>query len=160
MLFSCTKHEIQKLFLGLRISHQVVLLFKDSKGGTEEPVKLPHSHSNHPPIQEVGKNWIVWHQVVRVKEKGFRLHGRCSVLTERCDARERTHCAGGDDFYESTTFCVRHEICSNRYISTITYHNPIRHACQVSCTPRTRPMKRSLGELLGHRIVFIYDSMH
>src|SRR5260370_26893764 len=81
------------------------------------------SRCNHPPIQEDGKNCVVWHAVVRVKKKGFRLHGRPSVLTERCDARERTHCAGGYDFYESTTFCVRHEICSNRY--TITYHNPI-----------------------------------
>jgi hypothetical protein len=83
------------------------------------------SSCNHPQIQEDGKDWIVWHPVVRVKEKGIRLHGRSSVLTERCYARERTHCASAHDFYESTTFCVRHEMCSNRYISTITYHNLI-----------------------------------
>src|SRR5580704_5984720 len=39
---------------------------------------------NHASIQEDGKNRIVWHPVVRVKEKGLRLHGRSSVLTERC----------------------------------------------------------------------------
>jgi hypothetical protein len=66
------------------------------------------SGRNHPPIQEDGKNWIVWHPVVRVKEKGFRLHGRFSILTERCYARERTHCASGYDFYKSATFCIRH----------------------------------------------------
>src|ERR1700674_526300 len=77
------------------------------------------SRCNHAPIQEDGKNRIVWYPVVRVKEKGFRPHGRSSVLTERRSARERTHCASGYDFYESATFCVRHEICSNRSISTI-----------------------------------------
>src|ERR1700722_486782 len=40
------------------------------------------------PIQQDGKNRIVWHPVVRMKEKGFRYHGRSSVLTERCDVRK------------------------------------------------------------------------
>jgi hypothetical protein len=42
----------------------------------------------HAPIQQDGKNRIVRHPVVRVKEKGFRYYGRSSVLTERCYARE------------------------------------------------------------------------
>src|SRR5580692_3165955 len=32
------------------------------------------SRCNHASIEEDGKNRIVWHPVVRVKEKGFRLH--------------------------------------------------------------------------------------
>src|SRR5271165_5477971 len=39
---------------------------------------------HHAPIQEDGKNRIVWHPVVLVKVKGFRYHGRSSALTERC----------------------------------------------------------------------------
>jgi hypothetical protein len=64
------------------------------------------SRCNHATIQEDGKNWIVWNPVVRVKEKGFRFHERFPVLTERCYARERAHCASGYDLYEGTTFCV------------------------------------------------------
>src|SRR5580693_560392 len=61
--------------------------------------------SKHAPIQQDWQNRIVWYPVVRVKEKGFRPHGRSSVLTERRSARERTDCASGYDFYESATFC-------------------------------------------------------
>src|SRR6202795_1739272 len=39
---------------------------------------------NHAPIQQDGKNRVVWYPVVCVKEKGFRYHGRASVSTERC----------------------------------------------------------------------------
>ncbi len=53
---------------------------------------------------------VVRHPVIGAEEKGLRFNGRSSVLTEGRYAREGTHCAGGDDFYESTTFCVRHKI--------------------------------------------------
>src|SRR5271167_2631523 len=43
---------------------------------------------NHAPIQQDGKNRIVWHPVVRLKEKGLRYHGRSSVLAERSQVRE------------------------------------------------------------------------
>src|SRR5450631_4043097 len=83
--------------------------------------------------------WVRWFGSLRSLHKGFRFHRRSSVLTDRCDVREGTHCASGYDFYESPTCCVAHQICSNRFISSRILLNAC--ACHRSVTYACRPRK-------------------